>query len=87
MGSEQAIEGELIPASRRGANLSGSRRRFRLTDARGVRRELAGLYSELRNNEVDTDTARAAAFVLRCLLESLRLDEVEKRLTALEGRK
>ena len=62
------------------------RRRFRLTDARGVRRELAGLYAELRNDEVDADTVRIGAFVLRCLLESIRMDEMESRLTALESR-
>jgi hypothetical protein len=86
MSNSQAIEGELLPASRRGSNLSGNRRRFRLTDARGVRRELAGLYAELRNDEIDSDKARTAAFILRCLLESLRLDEIEQRLTALEKR-
>lgn len=60
------------------------RRRFRLTDARGVRRELAGLYAEFRNGLVDVETAKAAGFLLRCLLESIRTDEIEQRLTTLE---
>lgn len=87
MGDVQIIEGEVIPASRRGANLRGHRRRFRLTDARGVRRELAGLYAELRNGEVEPDLARTAAFILRCLLEAVRVDEIERRLVELEQRR
>jgi len=60
-------------------------RRFRLTDARGCRRELAALYAELRNGKVTDEHARAAAYVLRAVLESLRVDELEERLVALEG--
>lgn len=60
------------------------RRRFRLTDARGVRRELAALYAELRNGEIKLHTAKAAGFLLRCLLESIRTDEIEHRLAELE---
>lgn len=79
-GSLQSIDGEYLPA----APGEGKRRRFRLTDARGIRRELAGMYSEFRNGQIDGNTARTAAFVLRCLLESIRVDEIEKRLTDLE---
>ena len=59
-------------------------RRFRLTSARAVRRELAGLYAELRNGQVTEDHARAAGFLLRSLLEALRIDEVEARISELE---
>ncbi|WP_296697500.1 hypothetical protein [Thiocapsa sp. UBA6158] len=59
-------------------------RRFRLTSARNVRRELSVLYAELRNGEVDPETCRTGAFLLRCVLESLRLDEFETRLDDLE---
>lgn len=78
----QSIEGEYLPA----VPVPPKRRRFRLTDARGVRRELAGLYAELRNGELDLNTAKAAAFILRCLLESIRTDEIESRLQAIEKR-
>ena len=59
-------------------------RRFRLTSARNVRRELSVLYAELRNGQVDPETCRTGAFLLRCVLESLRLDEFETRLDELE---
>lgn len=77
----QAIEGQLLPANPGGAP---KRRRFRLTDARGVRRELAALYADFRNNVIDPNQARAAGYLLHCLLESIRTDEIEQRLTELE---
>jgi len=80
----QAIEGQYLPAER--GEASPKRRRFRLTDARGVRRELAALYAELRNGEIDLHTAKASGFLLRCLLESIRTDDIEQRLTELEKR-
>lgn len=78
----QAIDGEYIPGQAGGAQ--AKRRRFRLTDARGVRRELAALYAEMRNGEIDLDTAKAGGFLLRCLLESIRTDEIEQRISQLE---
>lgn len=82
-GHKQSVVGELISA---GMPPVPKRRRFLLTSARGVRRELASLYAQLRNHDIDFDEARTGAFVLRCLLESLRIDEIEQRLTALEDR-
>jgi hypothetical protein len=79
----QPLEGELIPADQ---GTMPKVRRFRLTTARGVRRELAALYGEMRNGQTDLDTAKAGAFILRCLLESIRVDEIDGRLTALEQR-
>jgi hypothetical protein len=75
------IEGQWLQAEPGGLP---KRRRFRLTDARGVRRELAALYAEFRNGEVDSDTARTGGFLLRTLLESIRTDVIEERITALE---
>lgn len=78
----QAIDGEYIPGG--GGGAQPKRRRFRLTDARGVRRELAALYAEMRNGQIDLDTAKAGGFLLRCLLESIRTDEIEQRISQLE---
>jgi hypothetical protein len=78
----QALVGELIPFA---PPPVPKVRRFRLTSARGIRRELAAIYTELRNGELDNETARTAAFILRCTLESIRTDEIESRLTALEN--
>jgi hypothetical protein len=80
----QALDGVHIPATP--APLAKARR-FRLGDARGVRRELAALYSEFRNGKIDSDVARTGAFVLRCVLESIRTDEIEQRLNILEQQK
>lgn len=74
------IKGQWLPAM----DGNPKRRRFRLTDARGVRRELAALYAEFRNGEIDSETVKASGFLLRCLLESIRTDEIEQRLTDLE---
>jgi hypothetical protein len=78
----QALVGELIPFA---TPPTPKVRRFRLGDARGVRRELAALYAEFRNGVIDADTARTGAFVLRTVLESIRVDEIESRLNALEN--
>ena len=79
---QQAIDGEYLPVECGGVQPKS--RRFRLTDARGVRRELAALYAEMRNGKIDLDTAKAGGFLLRCLLESIRTDEIEQRITQLE---
>lgn len=78
----KTLEGQYLPAPTGGA--VSKRRRFRLTSARAVRKELSGLYHELRNAEIVESEARTGAFILRCLLESIRMDEMETRLTALE---
>lgn len=59
-------------------------KRLRLTTARDVRRELHRLYALLMDGKLDTDTARTGGFLLRTLLESIRTDELETRITALE---
>jgi hypothetical protein len=78
----QALEGELILASKTPVK----RKRFRLTTARGIRRELAGVYDQFRNGDIDSDTAKTATYILRTCGELLRLDEIEQRITQLENR-
>lgn len=73
-----AMEGDLIPAFNRRPSLG---------TARGIRRELAAVYLEFRRGEIDCDQAKTAGFLLRTLLESVRLDEIEQRIQALEGLK
>jgi hypothetical protein len=79
----QAIEGEVIPAD---CPLPVKGRRFTLNTARDVRRELANLYSRFQNGKIDADMARTGAFVLRTLLEGIRIDEIERRLVEIEER-
>jgi len=78
----QVLDGEVIPFVHAPAP---KLRRFRLTSARAIRRELAALYAEFRNGSIDADGARTGAFILRCLLESVRTDELESRIVALEN--
>jgi hypothetical protein len=80
----QPIEGELIPAST--PPHVAMPKRLRLTTARDVRRELHRLYELMMRGEVNTDTARTGGFLLRCMLESIRIDEIEDRLSVLENR-
>ncbi|TSE29339.1 hypothetical protein LCC91_05355 [Tepidimonas taiwanensis] len=65
----------------------GYRRRPTLTNARGIRRELAAVYGEFRRGSIDAKTATTAGFLLRTLLEATRVDELEERLTALEEKR
>lgn len=83
MEPSQALGGELITANPGG--VQRYRRRPTLTSARGIRKELAGLYLEHRRGEIDCDHARTAAFILRTLLEAVRTDELERRVESLEG--
>jgi len=76
-------EGESLLEEQGGAS-TGKPRRFRLNDARGVRREIAALYTGLRNGTIDPNTVRTGSFVLRCLLEAIRTDEFEQQLLSLE---
>lgn len=78
----QVIEGVVLPFA---PPLSPKVRRFRLTSARGIRRELSSVYHEFRNGELSADDARTAGFILRTLLESVRIDELESRIAALES--
>jgi hypothetical protein len=75
----QILDGELLPAKR-----GGFSRRPALGTARGIRRELAACYLEFRRGDLDTEQAKTAGFLLRCLLESIRTDEIERRLCQLE---
>lgn len=61
-------------------------RRFRLTSARGVRKELSGLYARMINDETNPEVARVGAYVLRTRLEAIRLDVIEAELKRLEER-
>lgn len=82
--SEQALEGQLILANNP-KKAAPRPRKFFLTSARAVRRELAAVYARLDRGDIDEDNAKARVVVLRAITESLRLDEIEKRLTSLES--
>jgi hypothetical protein len=79
MSIHEPVTGEFLPAQ-----TTNMPKRLRLSTARDVRRELHRLYTLMMNGGIDTDTARTGGFLLRCSLESLRIDEIEGRLTNLE---
>ena len=78
---------QVIDALPQGEVVGGFRRRPSLGTARGIRRELAATYMELRRGDIDIETAKAAGFILRTLLECIRVDELERRIEALEAPK
>lgn len=78
---------ELLDAAPVVAGPGGFKRRPALGTARGIRRELAAVYLELRRGAIDLETAKASGFLLRTLLEAVRTDEIERRIDALENRK
>lgn len=61
-------------------------RRFRLSTARDARRELARVYTMILHGEIEPDTARAAVGALRAVVETIRVDEFDQRLRALEAK-
>lgn len=75
---------QLIEASSQVVVLGGFRRKPSLGTARGIRRELASVYLELRRGDIDIETAKASGFLLRTLLEAVRSDEIERRICELE---
>lgn len=68
----------LIPTPRR--------RKPQLTTLEGVRCELARLYREAEAGRRDTQEASRLTYILTQIGKVLELTEIERRLTALEGR-
>ena len=62
-----------------------ARRRIRLTSCRGIRRELAALYTAARLGELPTSDASRLASVLDILRRTLEAGELETRIRALEA--
>jgi hypothetical protein len=61
-------------------------RRFRLTDVRGCRRELAAVYAEARNaGGLDWQAAARAARILQVLTRMIEGSTLEARIEAIEA--
>lgn len=60
------------------------RRRFRLTSARGCRREVASLYAEARDGTMPIEVAVKLTYIVSSLVKILSDCELEQRVTALE---
>ena len=62
------------------------RRKAQLNTLEGVRRELARIYREAESGKRDTADASRLTFMLGQIGKLLELTEIERRLTAVEGR-
>lgn len=60
--------------------------RVRLSTARDARRELSRVYRLVMQEQVSPDLARAAVAALRAVVETIRVDEFDQRLRALEAK-
>jgi hypothetical protein len=57
----------------------------RLDSPVSVRRELARLYTELRNGRVDPKVANSGGFLLGQITKALELEMIDERLSTLES--
>ena len=60
------------------------KRRYQLTNLRGVRAEMASLYREMRRGEVPTEVGSRLAYVLQQVARVLEASDLERRLDELE---
>ncbi|KVT77668.1 hypothetical protein WK58_10275 [Burkholderia ubonensis] len=59
---------------------------MRLANAKDVRRELAHVYRALANGEEDLVTAKAKAYILGQMRDSIVADEIEEQADLIERR-
>ncbi|MDY4253002.1 MULTISPECIES: hypothetical protein [unclassified Clostridium] len=62
----------------------GKKIRYRLSNPKEVRRVLANVTNKVANNEMDPKQANAIAYLCNCILQSIRVDELEKQVQQLE---
>lgn len=62
-----------------------SRSRLRLGTVRECRRELAKVYAEARNGDIEMSDATRLAYLLTSLANMIRDSEMEDRIAALES--
>lgn len=58
--------------------------RLRLSTPKDIRKTLAKVTNQLANNEIDPKKANTIAYLCNCILQSIRVDELEKQVQALE---
>ena len=60
--------------------------RLNLHDLESVRREMAKVYRDMRTNAIDTQDGTRLVYVLGELRKMFEVIELERRITALEGK-
>lgn len=58
--------------------------KLKLSTAKEVRQSLATIANKILNDEIDTKKANAFVYVANGILQSIRVDEQEKRIDELE---
>lgn len=58
--------------------------RYRLNNPNEIRKVLAKVTNQLANNEIDHKRANTIAYLCNCILQSIRVDELEKQIQELE---
>ncbi|MBC5624813.1 hypothetical protein H8S10_05010 [Clostridium sp. NSJ-49] len=58
--------------------------RYRLSSPKEIRKVLAKITNQLANNEIDPKKANTIAYLCNCILQSIRVDELEKQIQELE---
>ncbi|MDY4606213.1 hypothetical protein [Clostridium tertium] len=58
--------------------------RYRLNNPKEIRKVLAKVTNQLANNEIDPKRANTIAYLCNCILQSIRVDELEKQVQELE---
>lgn len=61
------------------------RRQFRLTSLAAVRKEMAGVYADMRNKDIDTQDGTRLVYALSCIGKVIEVADLEQRLAILEG--
>lgn len=61
-----------------------TKRRFKLSTPSEVRKSLAKIANMVINNEIDSKKASTFTYVCNGILQSIRVDEQEKRIEELE---
>ena len=62
------------------------KKRLRLTSVEAVRAYLAGCLQRLENGEIDESATKARAYVAQLLARIIEGSDLEKRISALEGK-
>jgi hypothetical protein len=76
--------GEIVTAEALVVTPYRSRARLRLSTVHECTREMARIYREARNNQIDTQTATRLCYILQSLAGMIRDSDLERRIEALE---
>lgn len=83
-GSQHSPQNGVVPYVAEGHPPPAKERRIRLTTIGEIRKEMAKVYREARNGQIDTVQAGRFTYMLREIAVLIRDHQIEARLEALE---